>query len=213
MTTTSVLQAFVTLFVIIDPVAVVPMFAALTSSMSPTRRRHAAFRAILVAFTVLFLFGLGGETFLRYSGISLDAFRIAGGLLLFLIAAEMLFEKRTQRRGHQTEETEDDPSIFPIGVPLVAGPGAMATMILLVSQDESYTWLVTVNVIMALVLLITLALFLAAGAMTRAMGKTGSNVLTRLFGILLAALAVQIVLDGLAGFGLSPVAAVHRTEG
>lgn len=207
MSTTSVLQAFVTLVVIIDPIAVVPMFAALTSRMAPARRRLAAFRAIGVAFLVLFLFGIGGEAFLRLSGISLDAFRISGGLLLFLIAAEMLFEKRTQRRNHQTEENDDehDPSIFPIGVPLVAGPGAMATMVLLVSQNDSWAWFGLVNVIMAVVLAITLALFLAAGLMTRLMGKTGINVLTRLFGILLAALAVQIVLDGLGGYGLNPI--------
>ena len=127
------------------------------------------------------------------------------GCLLFLIAIEMLFEKRTERRqGHA--EGGDDPAVFPIAVPLVAGPGAMATMVLLASQQGgSWHWLLAIHVILFAVLALTLALFLIAARIDRLFGRNGINVLTRLFGILLAALAVQIVLDGLAGYGLTPV--------
>jgi multiple antibiotic resistance protein len=201
---TQAVSAFLTLFVIIDPIAVAPMFVALTEGMSPAQRRTSALRAILVAAFVLTVFGLFGEALLHYAGISLDAFRISGGLLLFLIAVEMLFEKRTPRReGHA--ESENDPSVFPIAVPLVAGPGAMATMVLLASQQGgSWAWLAAIHAIMFAVLALTLVLLLAGARIGRLIGKSGINVLTRLFGILLAALSVQIVLDGLAGYGLTP---------
>jgi len=210
---TALIQAFLTLFVVIDPIAVAPLFMALTTGMDPARRQSAAIRAILVATAVLTVFGLFGEALLRYAGISLDAFRISGGMLLFLIAVEMLFEKRTPRRrnqvqaaqeDHPPEHPEDDPAVFPIAVPLVAGPGAMATMVLLASQQGGWGWLLEIHLVLLAVLAITLVFFLAASAVDRAIGKSGINVLTRLFGILLAALAVQIVLDGLGGFGLSP---------
>lgn len=203
MSIASYVSAFLTLFVIIDPIAVAPMFMALTQDMAPVQRRASAVRAIVIAAGVLTLFGLFGETLLAYAGISLDAFRISGGLLLFLIAVEMLFEKRTPRReGHA--EGGDDPSVFPIAVPLVAGPGAMATMVLLASQsDGSWHWIAAIHLVLFAVLALTLALFLLAAPVDRLMGKSGINVLTRLFGILLAALAVQIVLDGLGGYGLT----------
>ena len=213
---TALIQAFLTLFVVIDPIAVAPLFMALTTGMDPARRRSAAIRAILVATAVLTVFGLFGEALLTYAGISLDAFRISGGMLLFLIAVEMLFEKRTPRRrnqvqaaqeDHPSDHPEDDPAVFPIAVPLVAGPGAMATMVLLASQQGGWGWLLEIHLVLLAVLAITLAFFLAAPVVDRAIGKSGINVLTRLFGILLAALAVQIVLDGLGGFGLSPTGA------
>ncbi|MCR8725638.1 MarC family protein [Frigidibacter sp. ROC022] len=213
MDTTLLISAFLTLFVIIDPIAVAPLFMALTTGMDPARRRAAAFRAILVAAAVLTLFGLFGEALLRYAGISLDAFRISGGVLLFLIAVEMLFEKRTSRRSNQAQTVnhpdaghpgDDDPAVFPIAVPLVAGPGAMATMVLLASQDPGWAWRAAILGVTLAVLAITLTLFLMAPLVDRLAGRSGINVLTRLFGILLAALAVQIVLDGLGGYGLSP---------
>jgi multiple antibiotic resistance protein len=199
----SYISAFLTFFVIIDPIAVAPMFMALTQDMAPAQRRAAALRSIVIAAAVLTVFGLFGEALLKYAGISLNAFRISGGLLLFLIAVEMLFEKRTPRReGHA--EGGDDPAVFPIAVPLVAGPGAMATMVLLASQQGgSWDWIVAIHLILFAVLALTLALFLLAAPVDRLRGKSGINVLTRLFGILLAALAVQIVLDGLAGYGLT----------
>lgn len=210
MDTATLISAFLTLFVVIDPVAVAPMFVALTQDMASAQRRAAAVRAVAVAAAVLTVFGLFGEVLLKVAGISLDAFRISGGLLLFLIAVEMLFEKRTPRRETRVgteaaDEHPHDPSVFPIAVPLVAGPGAMATMVLLASQQGgAWPWVVTLHLIMFAVLALTLVLFLAGGRIGALLGRNGINVLTRLFGILLAALAVQIVLNGLAGYGLRP---------
>jgi multiple antibiotic resistance protein len=209
---TLLVSAFVTLFVIIDPVAVAPLFVALTQGMTVEERRAAAIRACLVAAAVLTVFGLFGETLLRLAGISLDAFRISGGILLFLIAVEMLFERRTQRR-RNTAAQAHDPSVFPIAVPLIAGPGAMATMVLLATQPGAdWTWIAAIHGVMLAVVAMTLALFLAGSLLDRLLGPNGINVLTRLFGILLAALAVQIVLDGLAGYGLAPVAEASRVD-
>ena len=199
------IAAFATLFVVIDPIAVAPLFMALTQDMDPGHRRAAALRATLVALGVLTVFGLFGDTLLRLIGISLTSFRISGGLLLFLIAVEMLFEKRTERRSSNTR-VRNDPSVFPIAVPLVAGPGAMATMVLLASQGGGgWEWLVALHLVLFTVLLITLVMFLIGAKIDKLFGKNGINVLTRLFGILLAALAVQIVLDGLGGYGLKAV--------
>ncbi len=198
-------SVFVTLFVIIDPIAVAPIFVALTQGMEAAERRAAAIRACLVATAVLTVFGLFGETLLRLAGISLDAFRISGGILLFLIAVEMLFEKRTARR-RSTASAAHDPSVFPIAVPLIAGPGAMATMVLLATESRGgWAWILAVHGVMLAVVAITLVLFLLGSRLDRLVGANGINVLTRLFGILLAALAVQIVLNGLEGFGLVPV--------
>ncbi len=202
---TALASAFLTMFVIMDPIAVAPLFVALTREMTVTERRAAGIRACIVAASVLTVFGLFGETLLRLAGISLDAFRISGGILLFLIAVEMLFEKRTERRQNSASKAHD-PSVFPIAVPLIAGPGAMATMVLLATQPGSdWPWVLAVHVVMLSVVAMTLVLFLAGAQLDRLLGSNGINVLTRLFGILLAALAVQIVLDGLAGYGLSPV--------
>lgn len=202
---TPIISVFVTFFVIIDPVAVAPLFVALTRGMDPARRRAAAVRSCLVASGVLTVFGLFGETLLLVAGISLDAFRIAGGMLLFLIAVEMLFERRTARRSNTTADGHD-PSVFPIAVPLVAGPGAMATMVLLATEPGAdWAWVAAVHGVMLTVIAITFVLFLLGARLERLLGANGINVLTRLFGILLAALAVQIVLDGLGGYGLAPV--------
>ena len=202
---TALASAFVTLFVIMDPVAVAPLFVALTRSMESTARRAAALRACIVAVGVLTLFGLFGDTLLRLAGISMSAFRISGGILLFLIAVEMLFERRTARRSNAAHAAHD-PSVFPIAVPLIAGPGAMATMVLLANEPGTdWVWVAALHGVMLLVVAITLVLFLLGTRLDRFLGANGINVLTRLFGILLAALAVQIVLDGLAGYGLAPV--------
>lgn len=199
------IAAFATLFVVIDPIAVAPLFMALTQGMDPGHRRAAALRACLVAAVVLTVFGVFGDTILRLIGISLNSFRISGGILLFLIAVEMLFEKRTDRREANTRPAHD-PSVFPIAVPLIAGPGAMATMVLLSAQHGgSWDWIVTIHVIMGIVLVITCGMFLIGARIEGIFGKNGINVLSRLFGILLAALAVQIFLDGLGGYGLRPL--------
>lgn len=198
------ITAFVTLFVIIDPIGLLPLFVALTQGMDAKARRGIAFRAVLIAMFLLFAFGLVGETMLEFIGIGLPAFRIAGGLLLFLTAVEMLFEKRSQRREKQAEnDVRPDPSVFPLATPLIAGPGAMATMVLLSgSGDASWETTAAVSIAMITIMLITIILFSFGGALERMLGQTGVNVITRLFGMLLAALAVQFVVDGLRGLGV-----------
>jgi multiple antibiotic resistance protein len=197
--------AFVTLFVIIDPVGLAPLFVALTRGMTPEDRERVGRRALLVAFALLLAFGVFGERLLTAIGISLPAFRISGGLLLFLTALDMLFERRSDRREQKAEALREDPSIFPLAMPLIAGPGALATMVLLSSRHSGdLPMLVGIHLVMALVLMITWVLFRLSGFVERALGHIGIVVLTRLFGILLAALSVQFVLDGLRDYGLIP---------
>lgn len=193
--------AFFTLFVVIDPIGLSPMFIALTKGMDTAERRSVAIRASLTGFGILLLFGLFGEAVLGFMGISMSAFRIAGGVLLFLTALDMLFERRTKRRKGQAQAA-DDPSVFPLATPLIAGPGAIATMILL-TGEASGDWLLEAALlaVMAVVILLVFVAFYIGGRVEKLLGETGINVITRLLGMLLAALAVQFVLDGLADFG------------
>ncbi|OAN70265.1 MarC family transcriptional regulator [Jannaschia sp. EhC01] len=193
------IPAFVTLFVIIDPIGLAPLFVALTQGMTPRQRRSIAIRACLVAAALLTLFGVAGEAVLGFLGISMPAFRMAGGILLFLTALDMLFERRSQRRqGTADSEPEgEDPSVFPLAIPLIAGPGAIATMILLTGQNDSTLNLLAIHGVMALVIACVFTLFLLAAPLERLLGPTGINVVTRLLGMLLAALSVQFVIDGL----------------
>ncbi|OWU85335.1 MarC family transcriptional regulator [Oceanicola sp. 22II-s10i] len=206
MTTAYFITAFVTLFVIVDPVGLTPLFAALTQGMSAARRRAIAIRACVIAFGILALFSLFGEAVLGFVGISMPAFRIAGGVLLFLTALDMLFERRTKRREDQAEEEDErpDPSVFPLAIPLIAGPGAIATVILLAGQNPGVPGLVTALGVALSVIVVVFAFFLTAGLLERLLGRTGINVVTRLLGMLLAALSVQFVLDGLRAYGFGP---------
>ena len=199
------INAFVALFVIIDPVGLTPVFLALTQGHSDAERRAIGRRAILVSFAVLTVFGLMGEAVLHFVGISMPAFRIAGGILLLLTALDMLFERRTKRRDHTAEEEErPDPSVFPLAIPLLAGPGAITTTILLVGEAGGAIEVTGVFICVALVLAVVALFFRSAGLMERLLGRTGTTVVTRLLGMLLAALAVQFVLDGLRGAALLP---------
>jgi multiple antibiotic resistance protein len=193
------IPAFVTLFVIIDPVGLAPLFVALTQGMTVTERRKVAIRACLVAVGILTLFGVAGEAVLNFLGISMPAFRIAGGVLLFLTALDMLFERRTQRRqGQADSDHPDDPSVFPLAIPLIAGPGAIASMILLTGQDGGGALhILIVHGVMLAVIAVVLLLFLLAAPLERVLGPTGITVVTRLLGMLLAALSVQFVIDGM----------------
>jgi multiple antibiotic resistance protein len=193
------IPAFVALFVIIDPVGLAPLFVALTQGMPARARRGVAIRACLVALGILTLFGVAGEAVLNFLGISMPAFRIAGGILLFLTALDMLFERRAQRRQGQADTAHpEDPSVFPLAIPLIAGPGAIATMILLTGQGGGAALhVLAVHAVMALVLLAVFALFLLAAPIERLLGPTGITVVTRLLGMLLAALSVQFVIDGM----------------
>jgi MarC family membrane protein len=195
----ALITAFFTLFVIIDPIGLAPIFVALCRGMSPGQRRSIALRAVMIGAVLLTLFGFFGEAVLGFAGISMPAFRIAGGILLFLTALDMLFERRTKRRKSQTSE-DDDPSVFPLATPLIAGPGAIATMILLMDQAEGALETGMVLLMLAAVLLLVLILALLAPLLERALGQTGTNVVTRLLGMLLAALSVQFIADGIIGF-------------
>lgn len=203
MTTAFLITAFATLFVVIDPPGIVPLFIALTQGMTPDQRRHMARRACIIAFILLTLFGLLGEALLGFIGISMPAFRIAGGILLFLTALDMLFERRTQRREGQQADPDHDPSVFPLATPLIAGPGAIATMILLVGKSGD-GWLGTAAVLglLAGMIVATYLFLLASPYLERLLGRTGTIVITRLLGMLLAALSVQFVIDGVRGTGL-----------
>ncbi|SMR71731.1 multiple antibiotic resistance protein [Aliiroseovarius halocynthiae] len=196
--------SFVTLFVVMDPIGISPLFMALTQGMSAAKRRAVAIRACIIAGVLLTLFAFLGEGVLNFLGISMPAFRIAGGILLLLTALDMLFERRTQRRKDQSEETEsdDDPSVFPLAMPLIAGPGSIATVILLAGQGDGLAGVGLALVVMSLVLIIAFVLFNAAPLLERLLRETGIKVVTRLLGMLLAALAVQFVLEGLRDFGL-----------
>ena len=209
--TTFLLTVFTTLVVILDPVALAPLFIPLTEGMSQARRRQVAIRACLTAAGILTVFALLGDGLLRLTGISLSAFRVAGGVLLFLTALDMLFERRTRRRENKVDEKthepdhseHDDPSVFPLGIPLLAGPGAIASMILLISQGGGdWTAFFVVEGIMLCVMLICFLSLLAAASVERLLGRTGTLVLTRLLGMLLAALAIQFMIDGIKGAGL-----------
>lgn len=200
----ALVPAFVTLFVVIDPIGLTPLFMAMTKGATQGHRRAIAARAVLVAAGVLLLFGLAGEPVLGFLGISIPAFRVAGGLLLFVTAFDMLFERRARRRKDQSEtglDPADDPSVFPLATPLIAGPGSIAAMILLTSSAEGWPALLAAHLVMLAVLTVVFVFFLSAGLLERVLRETGINVVTRLLGMLLAALAVQFVLDGLRDFG------------
>jgi multiple antibiotic resistance protein len=198
------LSTFVTLFVIIDPPGCAPIFASLTRDCPPRERRMMAVRSVLIAGGILVFFALLGEDLLEVLGIGLPAFRIAGGIMLFLIALEMVFERRTARREHRAQEvsaTEEvaDISVFPMGIPMIAGPGSIASVMLLVGRSEGIDQTLVVFAALAAVLALTLLALLAAGALMRMLGHRMEAMLTRLLGVLLAALAVQFVIDGIAG--------------
>lgn len=210
------LSAFITLFVVIDPPGCAPIYAGLTKGAAPAERRNMAIRASVVAGAILLVFALFGEKLLGALHIELDAFRIAGGLMLFVIALDMVMEKRTQRREERAEKVAaqsaggpevEDVSIFPMAMPMMAGPGAIASIMLLTSQAGGWENLLVVLAALAAVLLLTMAALIAAGPLMRIFGDRVEAVITRLLGVLLAALAAQYVIDGVkSAFGLATVA-------
>ena len=203
------LSAAVTLFVVIDPPGCAPIFASLTRGASPAHRRAMAVRSTGVASAILLVFALFGEKLLAALGISLDAFRLAGGIMLFLIALEMVFERRTQRREERAEEITaradrearpleaEDISVFPMGIPMIAGPGSIATTMLLMSRAHGLAASLVVLAALVTILALTMAALLAAGVLLRALGDRMEAMITRVLGVLLAALAAQFVIDAL----------------
>jgi len=202
----ALIAAFTTMFIIIDPPGLAPVFIALTQGMSAAQRRAIAIRACIVSAGLMMVFLFLGEAVLGFIGISMDAFRIAGGILLFLTALDMLFQRRQARREDSAAEGQaehqDDPSVFPLALPLIVGPGAITTIILLAGEAQGAADFGAIAGVLLAVLSIVFVAFLAAPAIERFLGKTGLNIVTRVLGMLLAALAVQFVLDGLRGFGI-----------
>ena len=195
-------STLITFFVIIDPLGCAPIYAGLSAGASPAQRRAMAVRAVGVAAAILLVFALVGEDLLHGLGISLASFRIAGGIMLFLIALEMVFEKRTQRREDRAavvaaDPEADDVSIFPMAMPMIAGPGSIASVMLLMARTNGIEATAVVLIALGVILLLTLGALLAAGPLMRLLGARIEAVITRLLGVLLAALAVQFVMDGL----------------
>ncbi len=194
-------SAFIALFVIIDPVGVAPVFAGLTQGTTAKHQRLMAVKGVFIGTLILVFFAFMGKPFLGALGISMDALRIAGGLMLFIIALEMVFEKRAARKQHAAEimdEHFEDISVFPIAMPILAGPGAITTIMLAVADAGSDTTAqLAVTAALGAVMLICVVVFIAAGPVMKLMGPTVNAVLTRLLGVILAALATQFVLDGL----------------
>lgn len=195
-------SAFVTLFVVIDPPGCAPIYAGLTKGASNVQSRSMAIRAVVISAMILLVFALVGEKLLSALGIGLDSFRIAGGILLFVIAMEMVFEKRTQRREDRAQKIIETPevedvSVFPMAMPMIAGPGSIATVMLLTARSQGSEQTLVVLAALGLNLLIMLAALLLAGPLMRLVGQKIEAVITRLLGVLLAALAAQFVIDGL----------------
>ncbi|MBL4597779.1 MAG: MarC family protein [Rhizobiaceae bacterium] len=199
----AMLNTFATLFVTIDPAGLLPIFLAVTAGMKASERRSVAVNSIIIAFVLLIIFALAGSTILDTLGITIHAFKIAGGLMLFYIAFEMIFEKRQARheKSSQTALTKDDISniaVFPMAIPMIAGPGAISATILLAENfGETWSGFGILVLLIASVMALLLATFLLADYIDKAIGTTGRNILSRLMGVLLAALSVQFVADGI----------------
>jgi multiple antibiotic resistance protein len=194
-------SAFITLFVVIDPPGCAPIYAGLSAGASRGQAISMAARACLIASGILVVFGLFGERLLGALHIELDAFRIAGGIMLFMIAVDMVFEKRTQRREERAEKVKatpevEDVSVFPMAMPMLAGPGSIATMMLLTSRAKGDGQTLIVLGAMLAVMALSFASLAAAGPLMRVLGDKVEAVITRLLGVLLAALAAQYVIDG-----------------
>jgi multiple antibiotic resistance protein len=195
-------SALVTFLVIIDPPGCAPIFASLTRGTPAVHRRAMAIRSSMIAWAILMFFALLGRPMLQALGISLASFRIAGGILLFFIAFDMIFERRTERREKRAEAIEGTPeaediSVFPMAIPMITGPGSIASAMLWVSRAETPLHVAVVLAAITVVMLITLATLLAAGPLMRLIGEKVEAMITRILGVILAALAAQFVIDGL----------------
>jgi multiple antibiotic resistance protein len=195
------ISAFVTFFVVIDPPGCAPIFSSLTAGTDAAHRRAMAIRSVLVASGILLVFAVFGEDLLGALGISLDAFRVAGGIMLFLIALDMVFEKRTERRENRAQDVKahpehEDISIFPMAIPMIAGPGSIASVMLLMAKSNGITESLIVLSALGAMLVLTLISLLLAGPLMKLLGYRVEAMITRILGVVLAALAAQFVIDG-----------------
>jgi multiple antibiotic resistance protein len=195
---------FVVFFVVVDPISLIPLFAGLTQGASARYKKKMAGKSTLIALGICVLFALAGAKFLQIMGISLNSFRIAGGTLLFLIALDMVFARASGTRSTTSEREEakkrEDISVFPLAFPFIAGPGALATILLTAGEvgAKQLLFLGFLGVV-ALVLMVCWVLMIATGRLMKVLGVTGANVVSRLSGVILAALAVQFMIDGIRG--------------
>ena len=195
-------HVFITLFIVVDPIGIAPMFVSLVRGGNVSFVRRMAIRSTSVAAGILFVFFFIGDKFLEILGIGMLAFRIAGGVLLFLLAIDMVFARQSGLRSTTVREQEEaehkqDISVFPLAFPLISGPGALTTVLLMATTKADSLLYIGMIVILAVVLILTLVSLLYAGKLTQLLGETGTNVISRLFGLILAALAVQFILDGI----------------
>lgn len=196
-----IFNSLVTLLVVIDPLGLAPIFAALTQGFPEKQKRESAIRGTVLGAMILVVFALVGNALLGALGIGLPAFRIAGGILLFLLSLDMIFDRPSRMRSSTVDEQEEesyqqDISVFPLAIPLVAGPGGITT-VLLYTSGGGPEQIALFMVVLLVVLVLTLVSLLLAPRIMRLFGETGANVLSRVLGVLLAALAVQFVLDGI----------------
>jgi multiple antibiotic resistance protein len=204
----TLIKFFVVFFVVVEPISLIPIFAGLTQGASDRYKKRMAGKAAAIALAISILFALAGARFLEVMGISLNAFRIAGGTLLFLIALDMVFARQSGTKSTTPEKeeakTRDDISVFPLAFPFIAGPGALATILLTAGEVSSHPLLfVGFLGVVILVMLICWTMMLATPRLMKVFGVTGANVMSRLSGVILAALAVQFIIDGIRGSFLS----------
>lgn len=192
-------KAFLTLFVVIDPIGLVPLFITLASGRTPEEQSQIARRAVLFSAAILLAFAFSGAFLLRYLDISMEAFQVTAGILLLKMGTDMVFAQRERETKEEEQEaqTREDISVFPLAIPLIAGPGTLASLLILLHEGESYplgSAIVLTDT--AIVLLIAYVLLALAKYLAQLLGQTGVNVVTRILGVLLAALAVQYIADG-----------------
>lgn len=199
--TEQLIKTFIIFFVVIEPVSLVPMFGALTRGGEPGYRTRMAWKSVAISAGIFIVFALAGDWLLRLLGISVSAFKIAGGVLLFLLAVDMVLARESGLRSTTVREQEEaryreDISVFPLAFPLITGPGALATLLLLTADTANYLEFSLVLAMGLLALAVTLAFLLLTQPLMRILGVTGGTVVSRLLGVVLAALAVQYMVDG-----------------
>lgn len=192
------LQAFVLYFVVIDPVGNTPIFLSITQSQNEKEKYQTAIEATLIATIILIFFSVIGQFILSYLNISLESFRIAGGIILFLIAIEMLFNKRQERKEQIIIKTKDKLSVFPLAIPILAGPAAITSVIVIATKYQENLTLQSINLLgLVSVMIITLVLFIILAKSDKFLNKNITNIISRVIAIILAALSIQYIVDGL----------------
>ena len=192
------IQTFVLYFVVIDPIGNTPIFLSITRSQNGKEKYHTAIESVTIATIILILFSIIGQFILSYLNISLESFRIAGGIILFLISIEMLFNKRQERKEQIVEKSKEKLSIFPLAIPILAGPAAITSVIVIATQYQGDFLLQSISILgLVVVMLITLLLFLLLAKSDKFLNKNFTNITSRVIAIILAALSIQYIIDGL----------------